>query len=36
MALAIGLACLPRATAHPVPAAVIQTRPVDDHLWSEV
>ena len=36
MALAIGLACLPRATAHPVRAAVIQTRPVDEHLWSEV
>ena len=36
LALAIGLACLPHATAHPVPPPLVNTKPVDDHLWSEM
>jgi hypothetical protein len=37
MALAIGLACLPHAAAHPVPQATVRsTKPVDDHLWSDL
>jgi len=36
MSLAIGLACLPQATAHPVRKEIVNTKPVDDHLWSEM
>jgi hypothetical protein len=37
MSLAIGLSCLPRATAHPVQQApVISTKPLDDHLWHDM
>jgi hypothetical protein len=37
MALAIGLACLPHAAAHPAPPAPIRnTKPVDDHLWTDM
>jgi hypothetical protein len=36
MSLAIGLACLPRATPHPTKQpAVASTNPVDDHLWTD-
>ena len=35
MALAIGLACLQHATRYTVREAVVNTKPVDDHLWSE-
>ena len=35
MALAIGLACLPHATLHPVEVKPVQVNPVDDHLWKE-
>jgi hypothetical protein len=36
MSLAIGLACLPRAAAHPAPPVVISTKPVDDHRWTDI
>ena len=36
MSLAIGLACLPRATPHPAPKVVLNTKPVDDHLWTDM
>ena len=36
MSLAIGLACLPHAGAHPVRRAIVNTKPVDDHLWTEM
>jgi hypothetical protein len=36
MSLAIGLACLSRASPHPVPQPIVNTKPVDDHLWTEI
>jgi len=36
MSLAIGLACLPRATSHPVPQPITSAKPSDDHLWTDM
>jgi hypothetical protein len=36
MCLAIGLVCLPHATTYPVRQEIVNTKPVDDHLWEEM